>query len=234
MPWNIGFTKQTHPSVKKISETMKRKHIDNFKKWRERMKLMGRIPSEYPIFKHSSNLAEYFGVMLGDGNISQFPRTERLIITGNANNPGFIAYYAQITQYLFGKKPTISRKKKENALRISLYQKEISTRLGIPVGNRRDINLTIPEWIWQNKEFTVAYLRGSFEAEGSFSIHLPTCTYNFQFKNYNQSFLGSVKKGLVLLGYHPEVRYNAVRLRKRKEALEFEKLIRFRTYSFAE
>ncbi|AHB40802.1 hypothetical protein P147_WWE3C00001G0902 [candidate division WWE3 bacterium RAAC2_WWE3_1] len=31
MVWNKGFTKFTHPSVKKISETMKMKKIDNFK-----------------------------------------------------------------------------------------------------------------------------------------------------------------------------------------------------------
>lgn len=67
-----------------------------------------------------------------------------------------------------------------------------------------------------------------FEAEGSLSIHLPTCTYNFQFKNSNQSLLKTVADSLIYLGYHPEIRENAVRLRKKIEVELFKSQIRFR------
>jgi hypothetical protein len=43
--WNKGFTKETHPSVKKISTTMKKRGLDNFYQWREKMKKVGKIPS---------------------------------------------------------------------------------------------------------------------------------------------------------------------------------------------
>lgn len=73
MPWNKGFTKNNHPGVMKISQTMRDKHIDNFKRWRDRMRKLGKIPKDYPNFSFSKELAEYIGVILGDGNIITFP-----------------------------------------------------------------------------------------------------------------------------------------------------------------
>jgi hypothetical protein len=45
--WNKGQTKYTNLSVKKISDTMKEKRIDNFKEWRDKMKTKGKIKSKY-------------------------------------------------------------------------------------------------------------------------------------------------------------------------------------------
>lgn len=194
------------------------------------MKDLGKIPKDYKPIIISGDLAEYIGVILGDGNISCFPRTERLILVSNSNNLGFINHYSKITEKLFNKKPNIYKVKKAQAVRISFYQKYISQRLGIPVGNRRFANLNIQEWIFSDNYFLLRFLKGLFEAEGSFSIHAPTSTYNFSFANRNSSLLDIVEKALIKLDYHPERRYNAVRLRKRSEALKFEKQISFKKY----
>lgn len=231
MSWNKGLTKETSLSVMKISQTMKRKHLDNFLNWRNRMKEIGKIPIEYPKFKPSEDLAEFIGVVLGDGNISRFPRTERLLLVGNANNPGFINHYAKIVMELFRKKPTIMKAKYANALRLSIYQKHIADRLEIPTGDRSKLHIKIPRWIWNSNQYVIKLLKGFFEAEGSLSIHLPTCTYNFQFKNNNTSLLSIVKRGLVLLGFHPEIRINSIRLRKRAEVENFKNIIQFRKYN---
>jgi len=215
---------------KKISETFRKKKIDNFKKWRDGMKRIGKMPT-YSLFIRSEDLAEYIGVVLGDGNISSFPRTERLIIVGNSNNIGFIRRYSLLTEKIFGKIPRVTKISGVNAIRISIYQKFISERLDIPSGNRAKYIFKIPAWILSNKRYIASFLRGLFEAEGSFSIHLPTCTYNFSFSNRNVSLLDEVERALVLLGFHPERRDTEVRLRKRQEALAFETLISFRKYT---
>lgn len=230
MPWNKGFTKNSHPSVMKISQTMRNKYLDNFKKWRDQMKNLGKIPNDYPSLSLSQELAEYIGVVLGDGHIERFSRTERIIICGNANNPGFIRHYSDLTKKLFNKKPVVKRSSKANVIRISLYQKEISSRLGIPSGNRKYLDFKVPEWIWKEELFVTGFLRGLFEAEGSLSIHIPSCTYNFQFSNRNQSLLNAVIKGLQVLGYHPEIRKIYVRLRKKREVEDFRERINFRKY----
>lgn len=230
MSWNRGFTKNTHSSVMKISLTMRDKHIDNFKNWRNKMKALGKIPSDYPQFPISEDLAEYIGVVLGGGHIQKFPRTERILIISNSNNSGFIQHYSTLTEKLFNKKPVVKKISKENAVRVSLYQKEISRRLCIPTGSRRGLDIKIPIWIWKKEMYIVSFLRGLFEAEGSLSIHKPTCTYNFQFSNRNQSLLNAVAKGLIILGYNPEIRKICVRLRKKMEVEKFKEHISFRKY----
>ncbi len=226
MVGNKGNTKK-NLRAKKISDTMKRKHIDNFKKWREEK--YGKIDVTSP-FLPSIELAEYIGVMLGDGNITRYPRTEGLLIFGNSNNDGFIQRYAELTEKLFKKTPKIRKVKNINCIRISLYQKNISKRLKIPIVDRAHFTLNIPEWIWTKREFIISYLKGLFEAEGSLSVHLPTCTYNFQFANRNAVILESVAKALKILGYHPEIRFRHVRLRKKAEVNSFKNLIKFRLY----
>lgn len=231
MSWNRGLNKYTSESVLKISQTFKIKHIDNFKEWRDRMRELGKIPSDYPEFTKGAELAELIGVALGDGNISRFPRTERIIIVGNSNNPGFINRYSYIIEKIFNKKPVVSKIRGANCIRISLYQKFISKRLGIPSGNRGKMIYTLPLWIKNNKVFLTSFLKGLFEAEASLSIHLKTYTYNFQFSNLNENLLNIVKDGLISLGYNPEIRKISIRLRKKHEVEAFKNLIKFRDYN---
>lgn len=228
--WCKGFTKDTHPSVAKISRTMKARKIDNFRAWRLKMMAQGKIRSKYPPFKKSGDLAEYIGVVLGDGHIEKFPRTERITIVGDVAKPAYIERYAKLTELLFEKKPTIAKEKNVNALRLGLYQKHISRRLGIPTGNRKNLDYHLPKWIENNNEYITRFLRGLFEAEGSLCIHLPTCTYNFAFSNTNKHLLGIVEFLLRKLEFHPEVRNNAIRIRKKVEVERLKNLISFRQY----
>jgi len=197
-PWCKGYTKKTHPSVLKISNTFKTKKIDNFAKWREKMKRLGKWPSEkdYAPIKKSGDLAELTGAILGDGNIQSFPRTERLIISSNSDDEKFIERYARLLYKIFKKKAVLMKSKDANCVRISIYQKHISKRLDIPVGSKKKINIGIPYWIINNKSYLKRYLRGLYEAEGSFCVHKPTYTYKFLFGNRNGSLLRNVYRGL--------------------------------------
>lgn len=226
--WCKGLTKNTDGRVRKISETMKKKKIDNFKHWRDEMINIGKIRSVYPTPRHTKKLAFFIGLVHGDGNITVFPRTECLTIALNTKYPKLVAYTKKIMWELFGREPSINRI--GNCDRVRIYQKNISSRLGIPSGKRRYSKIGLPEWIWRNKELIISALKGYFEAEGSYSIHLPTCTYNFQFSNRNDRLRADVERGLKYLGYHPEIRPIYVRLRKKAEAESFYKLIKFRKY----
>ena len=224
MSWCKGFTKTTHPNVTKISATMKARHIDNFKRWRKNHRV------HYARLPHNGDLAEYIGVVLGDGHIEKCPRTERITITGDFNKPDYILRYVALTEKLFHKKPVVARAKNSNGFRLSLYQKFISLRLDIPTGDRTNFLYQLPKWISENPNYIARFLRGLFEAEGSLCVHLPTCTYNFSFSNYNPHLLDIVKKLLIQLEFHPEIRHNAIRIRKRAEVERLKKLINFREY----
>lgn len=230
-PWNKGQTKYTHPSVTKISDTMKRKKIDNFKRWRLKMTKSGRLKSRYPSFKRDPRLAEFIGVVLGDGHIHKFPRTESLEILSNANNSGFIKRYKDLVKIIFGKKATVSTKGESNCTRIRIYEKHISKRLNIPAGNRNKLNIQIPPWIWGKKELLISCLRGLYEAEGSFCVHKPTYTYKLIFYNYNKSLLNFVFTALKKLGFHPHKSQKKIQISRKDEVYRCKNLINFRHYS---
>lgn len=229
-PWNKGKNKDNDISVKKISVTLKTKKIDNFKTWRENAKKLGIIPNPEKLFNQNEDLAFLTGLILGDGHLAKASRTEVLRITLGTDKPDLWKYAAKIVSRVFNKKPNIRKRKHSEAMDITIYQNNLAKRLFIPLGPKRKYRLKLPPWIWGNKSFLISAVKGLFEAEGSFSIHLKTCTYNFAFCNFNTSLLLEVKKALILFGYHPEERKTAIRLRKRDEALSFEQLIKFRKF----
>lgn len=228
--WNKGQTKYTNSSVKKISNTMKRRKMDNFKAWRDKMKVEGKIKSEYLPLKKDGDLAELIGVILGDGHIRAYPRTEELSIFSNSNNPGFIRRYSVLVEKIFNKKPAVNKHSGENCTRIRIYQKHISDRLLIPFSPRRDLKISIPGWIISRKKYIVRYLRGLYEAEGSHSVHLPTYTYKVQFSNRNVSMLKNVFNLVKKIGFHPHKSKDMIQLSKKNEVLKFIDLIEFRKY----
>jgi len=228
--WSNGLTKYTHPSVLKISETMKRRKIDNFKEWRERMKKEGKIKTVYPNFKKEKDLAELIGMVLGDGHIGVFPRSEALTIACNSKNTDLISRYAFLVEKIFKKRPSILKSGNINCVKIRLYEKHISKRLGVPTGSRKKLKILAPEWVLPNKNYVVRYLRGLYEAEGSANIHKPTCTYKFIFSNRNESLLNIVFLLLKRLGFHPHRSTDKIQISKREEFFKLKELLQFRKY----
>lgn len=229
-PWSKGFTKETHPSVAKISETFRRKKIDNFRQWREQARQKGLIPLSYPSFKRTEKLAFLIGMVLGDGSIHKFPRAEGLRISLGTDKPKLWKYTAQVVKEVFQKEPYVYKVKRSACMNISLYQKEISKRLGIPQGRRSALKIALPNWISKNKVMLIAYLKGLYEAEGSFNIHKPTSTYKLIFSNRNDTLLKIVESSVRRLGFHPHVSKYKVQVSRKDEVYRLKNLFSFREY----
>lgn len=229
-PWIAGKNKENDPRVRKISETFKNKKIDNFAKWRDMARKNGMIPDSNRELIKNDDLAFLIGLILGDGNINKMARTECLRITLGTDKPKLWKYVVQIVDNVFDKKPSACKRSSSNCMNITLYQKNLSNRLEIPLGARGNLTIKLPNWIWKNKQNLISAIRGLFEAEGSFSVHKRTYTYNLSFSNINVSLLDEVEKAIKILGFHPERRQDAVRLRKRSEVYRFQKMIGFRKY----
>ncbi len=196
------------------------------------MKVEGKIKSNYPVLNKDGNLAELIGVVLGDGHIWKYDRTEELSIFSNANNLGFVKRYAYLIETVFHKKPTISNHSGVNCKRIRIYEKHIQRRLGVPYSPRLYKKIVVQKWISNKNSYVIRYLRGLYEAEGSHSIHFPTSTYKVQFSNKNVSMLENVFKLIKRLGFHPHwTKSNySIQLSKKDEVFDFLKLIEFRRY----
>ena len=195
------------------------------------MKNIGKIRSSYPAFNKDGDLAELIGVILGDGHIESFPRSESLTISCNAKNKGFIGRYKGLMRVFFEKNPHEAKVGlNKGCTRIRVYQKNISKRLSLPVGDRGSVDFRTPSWILKNKEYLKRYLRGLYEAEGSFSVHRPTYTYKFLFSNRNESLLRNVYRGLKVLGFHPHISKYKIQISKKEEVYKIKDLLKFRQY----
>ncbi len=229
--WNKGHTKETHPSIQKTAMTMRLRGVDNFARWREDAKKKGMIRSTYPALIKNGDLAELIGVILGDGHIGQFPRTQSLTVVGTASNRGFIERYARLIETVFDQKPSTKKRTKCNAVDIRIYQKHISDRLNIPSGAKGRLDFSVPRWILANKDFLVRYLRGLYEAEGSLNFHPKTYTHKLLFSNHNQSLIAIVMRSLKKLGFHPHYSSYKVQISRKDEVKEAVRVLCFRDYN---
>lgn len=228
--WNRDKTKENDPRVRKMSETFKAKRIDNFAQWRLKARLAGKIPLTHTPLARTEQLAFFIGLTLGDGHIGKFPRSEVLRIVLGTDKPLLWQYTVSVVRTVFAKEPHVRQRKHAACVDITLYQTRLSERLGIPIGSRRKFVITLPEWIRSNQQYLTACLKGLFEAEGSYSFHAPTYTHNLSFSNRNPALLDEVERSLTCLGFHPERRPCAVRLRRKLEVARFIEMISFRSY----
>jgi DNA-binding transcriptional regulator WhiA len=111
-----------------------------------------------------------------------------------------------------------------------LYEKNISKRIKIPAGARKDLRIDVPTWILKNKQYIVRYLRGLYEAEGSFNVHKPTYTYKFIFTNTNQTLLDNVYNLMKKIGFHPHKSKKQIQISKKDEVYKAVETLKFRKY----
>ena len=108
---------------------------------------LGKIRNTYPSFEKSKDLAFLIGLVLGDGHIGKFPRTECLTIALNTKYPKLINYTKYLLEKFFERKP--SQLKNGNCIKVRIYQKQISKRLKIPSGSRKENKIEITKWVWK-------------------------------------------------------------------------------------
>src|SRR3989344_188464 len=228
--WNKGFTKENHPAVRKISETMRKKRIDNFKKWRDEMRRRGLLKSSYPALVRNGDLAELLGIVLGDGHVHRHERCDSLRIVGDAKKMGFVVHSAQLIFLVFGKHPKVAKRSGSNGMNVTVYEKNIAKRLDIPTGSRAKYDYCLPGWIESNKSYTIRFLRGLYEAEGSISHSPATYTHKFIFSNTNPRLRELVARLVRELGFTVSNSANKVQVSRQADVQKLSDLIEFRHY----
>jgi DNA-binding transcriptional regulator WhiA len=176
------------------------------------------------------DLAELIGMTLGDGSIHRYARTDGLRISLPAKKPQMVERYAKLVHTVFDKKPSVIKRKNSECVDIRLYQKCISERLDIPAGARGNLVIVVPDWVVQNTNFVIRYLRGLYEAEGCFATHPATHTYKLFFSNRNQSLLDIVFVLLERCGFHPHMTKRDVQLSRKEEVYKAMELLQFGHY----
>lgn len=148
--------------------------------------------------KYTSDLAEFFGVMLGDGHLSYF----QVVVTLGTKELAYVKHVAALIKKIFGVKPKISVRK-GGYRDVYLGSVEITQWLfarGL-VNNKVAAQVDIPAWIFANKKFLKKFVRGFFDTDGS--VYRLRHGIQLSFTNRSLPLLKSLHRALVRLGYKP-------------------------------
>lgn len=171
--------------------------------------------------KPSALLAEFLGIMLGDGNIGPYQISISLNATTDAD---YVDFVVDVIIRLFGLIPSqTTRKNACNIVVSSIGLIEFLCQKGLVRGNKVTHQVSLPSWILQHPDFVKASLRGLMDTDGSIYgarhtiaetkyTHACLC-----FRNYSKPLLDEAYQNMINLGYHPKMGHNRICLYRQKE-----------------
>lgn len=180
---------------------------------------------EIEIPTYSNLLAEFVGILLGDGGITNHQVTVSLNYTEDAE---YILYINFLFKKLFSVVPVRMDNIKQNYTSIvasSTNLVEFLEKIGLHRGNKVKQQVDIPKWVFKNKEWMKFCLRGLIDTDGNIArknYHASTLAMQISFKNYSEPLLKSARRIFFKLGYNPSVTsHNQIYITRFKEVLRY-------------
>lgn len=189
--------------------------------------------------KESAALAEFFGIMLGDGGINKV-RSQAIITLHKEDSKEYIPMVVEMINNLFLIEPAIyyyqdgNRKNVANITVSSNSFVDFLIEKGLKKGNKVKQQVDVPEWIKKNGDFSIACLRGLIDTDGCIYSHnhkvLGHDYFNIgiNFSNKSTPLLNFVYTTLANLNFNPKVFKNGVNLYRKSEVIRYSKEIQFR------
>lgn len=190
------------------------------KKWYEWWNREGRykrhpiINVSFPINKpiKSENLAEFVGIVLGDGGITHRQITISLC---SKNEEEYSKFVTKLIKKLFNVPIGIYYDKKYLAVDLVVSRSELVRfcieKLGLKQGNKIKQQVDIPNWIKQNKLYLIACIRGLIDTDGCVFTHRYKSKgkwYDYKklcFTSYSEPLRQSVFNALKDIGLNPRL-----------------------------
>lgn len=167
--------------------------------------------------KRSAKLAEFYGIMLGDGHISRF----QIVVTLGTKELNYVEYVSALMNELFEAKPTILIRK--DGYRDVYFGSVDLIKYLIADGfvtNKVKYQVDIPPWIFEKPEWMASFVRGFFDTDGS--VYQLRFGIQVSFTNKSARLLISLHKMLIALGYNPSaISTNRIYLTRRKDLTRF-------------
>lgn len=119
---------------------------------------------------NSALLAEFVGIVLGDGGITK----QQVTVTLNAKTEAaYSRFIRNAILNLFGLSGTV-RARSDNSLRILITGSNLVDfllRKGLKIGDKITQQVCVPKWIMKDNEFMKACLRGLIDTDGGIYFH---------------------------------------------------------------
>lgn len=182
--------------------------------------------------RKSKALAEFVGIMIGDGGISKGQVTVSL----NAETDNLYSVFVKnLIKKLFKVEPSSYLRKDKSVVNIVVSRKRLvdfCQSIGLKVGNKLKQNLDIPEWVRESRSFRIFCLRGLVDTDGCIfnECHRINkkkyCYPRMAFISYSRQLCFSVVRILQDLGFSPKIRNGRnVQLESREDIVEYFRLI---------
>ena len=162
------------------------------------------IPKEY-----NSKLAEFLGIMAGDGYMNYYPRKHeyRIEIAGHVEDDYeyLTNYVSFLFNYLFKIEPKVLKRKDQRTLYLRVLSKRLVLflkELTFPMGIKGEIK--IPLWILKDNEYMVSFLRGLFDTDGYFRLSIRNGKSYYptiRLKSKSESLIKEVNSWLIENGF---------------------------------
>lgn len=179
----------------------------------------------------TTELAEFMGIMLGDGSLSKFQAS---IALNTIADKDYVKFVEKLGIKLFSDKPTISDKKDCHATDVrfsGIKLVEYLIRHGLRTGNKVKNQVGVPKWVFKQKQYKIACLRGLMDTDGC----VAKCTHKYKsrsyvyynpcFANRSKPLLGFVTNTLRELGLHPSVAGERIWLYNKAEVCAYFELV---------
>jgi hypothetical protein len=161
--------------------------------------------------KQGKMLAEFVGIMLGDGGVAPY----HISITLNADtDKDFVKFVNLLIFKLFKIRPKNYRDRNSKALDIIVHRKslvEFCQKIGLKIGNKIKQGLNIPKWILDDSELIKSCIRGLIDTDGSLFIHsykVRGKIYSYpkiSFTSVSPDLIKTVHQSLIKLGFNVRI-----------------------------
>ncbi|HBB36665.1 MAG: hypothetical protein UX02_C0001G0030 [Candidatus Moranbacteria bacterium GW2011_GWC1_45_18] len=211
------------------------------RKWREWWEKEGkfkqhpiiskRLPIKKPSF--SAKLAEFVGIILGDGGISM---RQVSISLNRETDQDYISFVNKMITDLFSVFPGLYSDPKSKADTIVISRTELvdylTQKMGLKIGNKVKQKIDIPIWIKRNKKYEIACLRGLIDTDGSVYKHTYVVNkkiYRYQklsFCSLSPPLLHTVFRILKNIGLKPRICKNKeIKVENKQNVLKYFKIV---------
>lgn len=150
--------------------------------------------------KKNSDVAEFIGIMLGDGNIWK----NQIKIFFDKRNQKYISYVYHLSKKIFGIKFRHNVNRETNQANLYCYNQYITQKLidlGLKKGNKIKNQIGIPEWIKLNKTYSKRCVKGLIDTDGCIYKCKREKQIYIKFTNFNPILLKDFKETTIALGY---------------------------------
>ena len=156
--------------------------------------------------KPSDKLAEFIGIMLGDGNIWYQPGYYCVRVFGHIKNDRkyLLNFFNPLAYELFGLKFNIYEEVKYSKISLVKYNKDLVYTLrkfGLRSGDKIKNGVDIPRWIFESKDYLRACIRGLIDTDGSV-VPITGRDYTYiWFSSASEKLRRDFQKAMKILGY---------------------------------